>query len=124
MNTLVYLACPYSHPDPLVREARFREANRASAALMGRGLHIFSPISHTHPIALEGNLPGDWHYWRDYDTSVLRACRALVILQIDGWEASTGIKGEISIAESLHLPIRRVSPPEYECHLSIVSAEG
>jgi hypothetical protein len=31
---MIYLASPYSHPDPLVREQRFRDACRATASLL------------------------------------------------------------------------------------------
>ena len=62
---MIYLACPYSHPDNNVREHRFKMANRAAAKLMGEGHIIYSPISHTHPIAVEGDLPLDWAYASD-----------------------------------------------------------
>jgi hypothetical protein len=51
---MIYLASPYSHPDPAVREARFREACRAAAKLMRLGQPAFSPIVHGHPIAVYG----------------------------------------------------------------------
>jgi len=59
---MIYLACPYSHPDSNVREYRFKMANRAAAKLMRDGHIVYSPISHTHPIAMEGDLPLDWAY--------------------------------------------------------------
>ena len=48
--TIIYLAAPYSHPDPGVRERRFRAINRAAAALIAEGRIVFSPISMSHPI--------------------------------------------------------------------------
>ncbi|MDR0327893.1 MAG: DUF1937 family protein, partial [Planctomycetaceae bacterium] len=48
---LLYLCCPYSHPNPTVREDRFRTACRASAILMKSDIVVFSPLSHSVPIA-------------------------------------------------------------------------
>jgi hypothetical protein len=109
-KTIVYLGSPYSHPDPVVREARFQAVCQAAAHLMRAGLHVFSPIAHAHPIALAGSLPGDWKYWQSYDEAILSSCRALTILKLDGWEQSTGLQEEIKIAVSLGLSIEYVDP--------------
>lgn len=73
-KSLVYLACPYSHWDFAVSESRFLEVNWAAAKLMAAGEHVFSPISHTHPIAMAGALPTDWGYWQAYDRAILAFC--------------------------------------------------
>lgn len=109
-SSLVYLASPYSHPDPLVRESRFQAVCKAAAHLMGAGLHIFSPIAHTHPIALAGSLPGDWEYWKAYDETMLAACGALVVLALDDWQQSKGIREEEKIAHRLLLPTLYTGP--------------
>lgn len=110
MNTLVYLAVPYSHPDAEVRERRFAAANKTAATLMRKGEHIISPISHTHPIALAGGLPLGWDYWESYDRAILEACRKIVVLMLDGWRESKGITGEIAIAKELGLEIEYLKP--------------
>jgi hypothetical protein len=105
MPELVYLACPYSHPDPAVRAARFEAANRAAAKLMAEGLLVFSPISHTHPIALAGGLPTGWDYWERYDRAILHQCRAMFVLPLDGWCESAGVRAEMLLAEEMGLPV-------------------
>ena len=40
---MIYLASPYSHPDPAVREERFREACRAAAKLISLGRIVSRP---------------------------------------------------------------------------------
>ena len=69
---MIYLAVPYSHADPAVRVARFDAVNKVAAKMMRDGLHVFSPISHTHPIALAGDLPGGWEYWEAYDRALIK----------------------------------------------------
>jgi len=104
-KSLIYLATPYSHPNRAVRVQRFKIANQVAAELMKKGLHIFSPISHTHPIAEEGGLPLDWQFWESYDRAILAACRELWVLRQEGWETSKGVRAEIAIAEELSIPV-------------------
>jgi hypothetical protein len=113
---LIYLAVPYSHKDPKVKEQRFQMANRASAILMGRGDYVFSPISHTHPIALAGNLPGGFEFWEGYDRTMLKCCDVLYVLKIDGWETSVGVTAERRIARELGIPAIHVTIEELEEH--------
>lgn len=102
---MIYLACPYSHPNPKVRHWRFKKANKAACSLMQRKLHVFSPISHCHPIALEGDLPLGWQDWAEYDYEMLSHCSELIVLMLDGWKESEGVQAEIEIAKTLGLDI-------------------
>jgi len=102
---LIYLACPYSHPDADVRERRFAMANMAAAQLMREGHIVYSPISHTHPIAMVGELPLDWNYWRSVDEFYIRLCEKVVVLELDGWKESQGVQSEIDIARALDKPV-------------------
>jgi hypothetical protein len=110
MKTLTYIAVPYSHPDENVRHARFHAVNKKAAELMNQGMHIFSPISHTHPIALAGELPLGWEFWKQYDEVMLAACHKLIVFMLDGWKESKGVQGEIEIATRLGLPIEYIYP--------------
>jgi hypothetical protein len=105
VRPLVYLACPYSHPDRAVRVKRFEAVNRAAAKLMRQGLMIFSPISHTHPIAEAGDLPLGWEYWQAYDRAYLTHCHKIIVLMLDGWVSSKGVTGELAIAKELDLTV-------------------
>ena len=101
---LVYLACPYSHDDDRVRRERSHVANEAATRLMERGLFIFSPISHTHPIS-EYGLPKGWDFWERFDRPYLEVSKAMVILAVPGWGSSTGVKAERQIMEELGRPV-------------------
>lgn len=107
---LVYLATPYTHEDAAVKQRRFEVVNRVAAELMRSGVHVFSPISHTHPIALAGDLPGDWQFWEQYDRAVLKACVRVLVLRQEGWAESTGVRAEIKIAEEMGLPVEFIDP--------------
>jgi len=101
----VYLASPYSHPDPAVRQVRFREACRAAAALMHSGRSVFSPIAHGHPIC-ELGVPSDWTKWQELDQRILRQCDEVVVLMLDGWRVSRGVQAEIDHAIEMDMPVR------------------
>lgn len=104
-HPLVYLACPYSHPDRDVRLARFEAANKAASVLMRQGMKVFSPISHTHSIAEAGELPLGWEFWNDYDRAFIERSCKVIVLRIDGWQQSAGVTAEIAIAEELSIPV-------------------
>lgn len=101
-----YLAVPYSHPSPSVREERFQKANEVAAYLLKAGHTVYSPISHCHPIALAGNLSGGWEFWKQLDEVYLRHSRQVFVLALEGWRDSRGVRGELEIAEALGLPVR------------------
>jgi hypothetical protein len=105
MKTLVYLASPYSHPDPAVRLQRFHEACRKAADLMHHGFLVFSPIAHSHSIAVGWGLPLGWEYWEDFDLRLISTCDEMIVLMLPGWQDSVGVTQEIGIAANLGKPI-------------------
>lgn len=108
---MIYLASPYSHPDPAVREARFQQVCRAAAALIRAGRPVFSPIAHSHPIAAYG-LPTDWAFWESLLRNYLGRCDELVVLIMDGWRESVGVTAEITIATELGKPVSYLAPDD------------
>jgi len=111
---LIYLATPYSHSDSEVREFRFREVSRYAAILMNMGRYVYSPISHSHPIATYGELPTNWEFWHSHDENMMNYCSELYILCLDGWDESIGVKHEIELANERDMKI------EYKDELSLV----
>lgn len=111
MSDLWYLACPYSHPHKLVMESRFNQINALASQLMRAGVFVFSPISHTHPIARYG-LPKGFDFWEQFDRCILEKCRGVVVAQFDGWRESTGVQAEIRIAEELGLEVVYLDPSD------------
>jgi hypothetical protein len=101
---MIYLACPYSSPDPAVREQRFEAACRAVAQLISQGRTVFSPIVYGHAICGYG-LPLDWHFWQRHDRRFLEVCHEVVVLMLDGWHESVGVHAEIAIARELGKPV-------------------
>jgi len=117
VHPLIYLASPYSHPDTRVRDGRFDAVCAAAARFMTEGHLIFSPIAHTHPIAMRGKLPTDWALWKKYDHAQLDAATELWVLQLPGWMDSKGVKGEIDYMDIANKPVNYVAPTAEELAL-------
>lgn len=107
---MLYLASPYSDPDPAVREERFVAVCRKAAELFRAGFHVFCPIAHTHPIAVHGGLATDFAGWSRYDSEMLGKCIRLVVLRLPGWEGSVGVSAEIALAREWGMPVEFVDP--------------
>jgi hypothetical protein len=101
---MIYLASPYTHADPAVRQRRFEAACQAAARLIRQGKTVFSPIAHSHTICRYG-LPLDWQFWQPHDRRYLQACDEVIVLMLDGWEESAGVQAEIAIARELGKPV-------------------
>jgi len=102
---LIYLASPYSHEYPGIREKRFKEVCMIAGNLIKAGYQVFSPIAHTHPIAIHASLELDFNTWIKLDTLMLKKSDFLVIALMDGWVKSTGVRKEIKIAGELGKPV-------------------
>jgi nucleoside 2-deoxyribosyltransferase len=96
----IYLAAPYSSADPKVISERVDRINRYAAELMKTSI-VFSPISHSHPIALAGELPTDFSFWVRQNHEFIRWADIVCVLMLDGWEHSNGVSEEIDFATSI-----------------------
>jgi hypothetical protein len=105
---LIYLACPYSDASATVRLQRFQQATKAAAALIRRGNFVFSPITMTHPIDLEiaglDNTLGS-EFWVAFDETFMERCDVFVLLPLEGWERSKGVRHEIEFFEAAGKPL-------------------
>jgi hypothetical protein len=107
---MIYLASPYTHADPVIREQRFEAACARAAYLLQVGLHVYSPIAHTHPIAVRHNLPKGFEFWQNFDFDMIERCSTLEVLCIDGWEQSVGVQAELAYAARLDRHITFSTP--------------
>ena len=108
--SLTYLASPYSHPDPHVREYRYRQACRAAAKLMLAGEVVFAPIPHSLPIEQEMAYIQDGEFWKAQDAPYLDFCTKLAVLKLPGWDKSKGVAHEIAVALERGIPVEYLDP--------------
>jgi len=113
-HKVIYLACPYTDPDPAVRKARFDVATAVAADLIRVGHIVYSPITMTHPIDMvlagaSNTLGSD--YWVAFDEAFMEMCSEMVVIRLEGWQRSNGIRREIAYFTDRKKPIRYMDPP-------------
>lgn len=111
---MIYLASPYNHASPFVREQRYLAAMEALSILLKRRMWTFSPIVHCHELKKVADLPPNFDFWLEYDFHVLDICSALYVLNIAGWSASIGVGEECRRARERNIPISLVRVIEGE----------
>ena len=108
--TFWYLASPYSKY-PCGLNCAFVDVCKQATLLVEQGIPVFSPIAHTHPIALHGGLdPLDHSIWIPADEPFMRAASGLIVLKLDGWKESHGVKIEIDHFLEARKPVVFMTP--------------
>lgn len=103
MASLIYLASPFSHNSPAVREHRFLQARRFTINALRAGYAIFSPIVYGKD--MEKEIGTAFEPWLKLNNAMLDSCTQVWVLRLDGWEASRGIEYEVTYARELGKPI-------------------
>lgn len=114
MGKKIYLGIPYTHEDVRILDYRCKLADRIAAVLMNNGNYVYSPISHTHPIAKLGKLPCDWAYWKGYCECFFDGWTdELHVITAHGWDTSTGVEAEINLANDKGIPVKYIEPTTF-----------
>lgn len=110
-NKIIYLGLPYTF-NP---EESFRIANEVASVLMDRGYIVFSPISHSHPIAQNYSEEKriDQQFWLNQDLPMLLKCDEVFFILIgeNGTELfvnSKGCQAEYLTAKQKKMPIKYI----------------
>lgn len=106
----VYLAGPYTHVDPLIREYRHQVLLKAEVHLLLDGLAVISPINMCHELGKTYGFNHGYEYWKERDRTLISKCDELVCVTQDGWEQSVGVTDEIYYAKKLGIPVRFLDP--------------
>jgi hypothetical protein len=105
-----YLATPYSKY-PAGLEAAFHLALDAAGLLIRAKVPVYSPIAHTHPIAiLTGMDPLDHAIWLPADKPMMDAAGGLIMLRAESWEQSYGMKHELNLFQGAKKPVVWMDP--------------
>jgi hypothetical protein len=102
---MYYLASPYSHPDPQVREERYLSVMKRSAELLNQNVYVFSPILYSHEMSKLYQMPTDAAWWWDFNRTIMDKCDGLILHAIPGWKESVGVAQEMQYAKDINLQI-------------------
>src|SRR5690349_18881064 len=115
--TLIYIASPYSHPDPAVRQKRYEDVSAYTAKRMMEGAVVYSPIAFNHPLSVRYEMPTDWVFWKHFDCRMIDKCDAMEVLMLDGWDTSVGVSAEVVYAREREMRVSWVSYPHPQASL-------
>lgn len=108
----VYVAGPYSDPDPSVKQERYSKLTEYTALLFLGGNTAYSPITHSHPLTYFGMQSGYVNY-KDHDRAFLKAAKELHVLALPNWTESKGVSDEIAFAAYNKIPIFLIDPESF-----------
>lgn len=106
----IYLCHPYSHPDSEVMHQRFLSANDLAGRLIKWGFLVFSPLSHSVPIADTLHNHKTYDVWLEQDDAFVCWADEIWIPLVDGWMDSKGIAHEEMVAFKLNKPVVYFAP--------------
>lgn len=104
---LVYLAAPFTSDDPRVEHKRVVDTDQAAGMMTQMGAMIYSPLNHfAYPFMRR--TPADRAY--AHGIHMLARCDALLVLCLDGWAESEGVRRESEYADRWGMPRVLVEP--------------
>lgn len=109
-NRLWYMATPYTNFEGGL-DLAFRDAAKHAARLLQKGFGVYSPIVHSHPIAMFGGIdPTDHALWMAVDKPFMEKCDGLIVCTLPGWSKSKGMRFEIDWFAKEGKPVRYYDP--------------
>ncbi|QZP30451.1 DUF1937 family protein [Pseudomonas sp. DR48] len=115
----IFLACPYSHTDAKVIHERFQACNQVAAKIVESGNAVFSQVTMSHPINLAFTGKDNaaiGKLWAPVDAVFMDVMEELIILDLPGWDISSGIKREIEFFKGRGQRVSLWSEVDHEFH--------
>ncbi len=104
---MIYLAAPYWHEDPVIRETRVAALCEFHNLLLQSETRSFfyNPLANSQGVTVANE-----SYWRIHGLHVLGLCDALYVYMLPGWEDSKGVHKEITFANKHNIPVHYHTP--------------
>ena len=105
-----YLGSPYSRYLAGI-DAAYEDVCHERGLLVQNGVACFSPVIHSHPVARYCDMdPYDYAIWMPSEAPIMDCAKGLIVLMLDGWENSDGLKQEMRFFREKKLPIVFMTP--------------
>lgn len=109
---MIYVGTPYTLYEGGHELAHIHAAS-ATAMAVRRGLCVYSPITHGHPLSVHGGLPLDNHeFWDKINRPFMDLCSGLLVIKMPGWQYSKGLGHEIDVFHDAGKPIGYMAWPD------------
>ncbi len=111
---MIYLCCPFTHGDPAVQAYRYKMSCKAASKLFAAGIVCFNPLANSVPAAEFGGCDLSHEKWLAIDLEILRRADELLVVGLDGWTESRGVKSELFEALALAKPVTLVTEADID----------
>lgn len=113
MNQIIYVSVPYTSPYSAVTDYRMLKFAEYAGELQRNGYTVVSAL-YNHFLLEQGiDLPSAWEFWKTTSETLVVISDEVHVLQLDDWDKSIGVKGEIDFANSLGIKVVYIEPDIY-----------
>lgn len=109
---VIYVACPYGHNKTSVKTFRVIVASLVTSTLISEGFVALSPLTHSSMLQLNTEIIKPEEVWRKHGLVLLERCDRVLVICMDGWKKSEGVKLETELALELHIPVTFYYPSD------------
>ena len=106
---MIIVSGPFSSKDPVIKQQRVDTIAKACAKLMleGKTPVAMSPLLYGLSIIDKSghNLPDNYEFWEEFCKTFVTKGDTLYVLDMEGWQDSTGVMGEIEEAKNCNIPV-------------------
>lgn len=97
---MIAIVGPYGHKDEVIKQMRAKKIAEACINLLAHGKVGVSPLAYglglRHVAGSE--LPDNYQNWDNFCRTLVSACSEVYVLNLEGWDTSTGVADEIKTA--------------------------
>ena len=110
---MIYVASPYTHPDPAIRQERYEQVRDFCARVQPMfNDPLYSPIVHWHDAAVCNEMPTEAEFWWRHNSQMLDLSKMLIVYAIEGYGDSVGVTQEVNYAMDKGLKLEYYNPSE------------
>ena len=107
---MIFVSGPYSSTNPEEKKTRVKAIASACIKIMQSGDMAISPL--TFGLSLieksEQDLPESYEFWDRFCREFVATADVMYVLDLEGWELSSGVKDEIAAAKACNIPVKLV----------------
>ena len=89
---------------------RYEKACKYAGKLIEQGHNAYSPIAHSHGIAIHGTLPLTADFWWPINREMIDWADECHCLMIPGWQYSAGIRQECKYISQIEKTLLYIEP--------------
>ncbi len=108
---MIAIVGPYGHADEAIKQMRAKKIATACINLLAQGKVGMSPLAYGLGLrhVADSELPDNYQNWDHFCRTLVSACSEVYVLNLEGWDTSTGVRDEINTAHARRIPVYLVN---------------